>query len=205
MTNRVWASDSNDAIERQDIQRWTQLLLPPELVGGHVGPATSHSSGRTLDLSYRAATSLMGSAGFEWDILGCTPEETALITAFGALYKELRHVLHTGTAVHADVVDPALRVTGAVSPDRTEGVWTVATVATLEDARPERVRLHGLDPARRYRVRARTEIGTPRWYVGTPPWVAEGVTLPGSLLATTGLQIPALWPAQALVVHVTSV
>ena len=75
--DRVWASDSNDPVERQDIQRWTGLLLPPELVGAHVGPTESHSSGRTTDLSYRMATSLMGSAGFEWDISGCDEAELA--------------------------------------------------------------------------------------------------------------------------------
>jgi alpha-galactosidase len=205
VTDRVWASDSNDPVERQDIQRWTQVLLPPELVGGHVGPTTAHSSGRTVDFSYRAATSLMGSAGFEWDILGCSEQELAAVTRFAALYKELRHVIHTGTTVHADVVDPALRVTGAVLPDRSEGVWTIATVATLEDAMPERVRLHGLAPDRRYRVRLRDELGPARHGWVTPAWFARGVELPGSLLGSVGLQIPALWPLQALVVHVTEV
>ncbi|GAB4001135.1 hypothetical protein GCM10029992_35630 [Glycomyces albus] len=38
-TDRVWASDSNDPVERQDIQRWTELVLPPELIGAHVGPS----------------------------------------------------------------------------------------------------------------------------------------------------------------------
>ena len=32
-TDRVWASDCNDALERQQIQRWTNLLLPLELIG----------------------------------------------------------------------------------------------------------------------------------------------------------------------------
>ncbi len=36
-TDRVWASDCIDALERQRIQRWTGQLLPPELVGSHVG------------------------------------------------------------------------------------------------------------------------------------------------------------------------
>jgi alpha-galactosidase len=40
-TDRVWASDCNDALERQAIQRWTGLLLPPELIGTHVGPPRS--------------------------------------------------------------------------------------------------------------------------------------------------------------------
>ena len=55
-TDRVWASDTNDALERQHIQRWTQLLLPPELVGTHVGPPRSHTTGRTHDLAFRVAT-----------------------------------------------------------------------------------------------------------------------------------------------------
>ena len=35
------------------------------------GPSPAHSSGRATTLSYRMATALQGSAGFEWDILGC--------------------------------------------------------------------------------------------------------------------------------------
>ena len=67
-TDRVWASDTNDALERQAIQRWTQLLLPPELVGSHVGPPRAHTTGRTHDLSFRVATALFGHFGIEWDI-----------------------------------------------------------------------------------------------------------------------------------------
>jgi alpha-galactosidase len=206
VADRMWGSDTNDAVERQDIQRWTELLLPPELIGAHVGPPTAHSTGRTLDLSYRFATSLTGSAGFEWNILDCTQEETEQLRRFAALYRELRALLHTGTLVHEDVRDPALRVRGVVADDRSAGVWTVATVASLEDARPETVRLHGLDPDRRYRVRVREEIGKARWGWVTPPWLSRGeVVLPGRTLGLIGLQIPALWPQQALLLHVTVV
>ncbi|BAS16127.1 alpha-galactosidase [Arthrobacter sp. Hiyo8] len=37
-TDRIWGSDCNDALERQTIQRWTGVVVPPELVGGHIGP-----------------------------------------------------------------------------------------------------------------------------------------------------------------------
>ena len=51
-TDRIWGSDSNDALERQTIQRYTQLLLlPPELIGCHVGPPRAHTTGRTQTLS----------------------------------------------------------------------------------------------------------------------------------------------------------
>ncbi|GAB4084262.1 alpha-galactosidase [Myceligenerans cantabricum] len=208
-TDRVWASDSNDPAERQDIQRWTELVLPPELIGAHVGPSPAHSSGRATDLSYRVATALQGHSGFEWDILECTPDETEAITAYAALYRELRGLLHSGTVVHGDPVDPALRVRGVVAQDLSEAVFTVATVGSLVDARPERVTLPGLDPGRRYTIRVRDEAGPARWNsgAGTPTWLGskDEAELPGTVLTRVGLQLPHLWPLQALTLHVTAV
>ncbi|WP_243229518.1 alpha-galactosidase [Microbacterium sp. CIAB417] len=206
VTDRVWASDSNDPVERQDIQRWTGLLLPPELVGAHVGPTASHSSGRVTDLSYRIATSLLGCAGLEWDILGCDADETAALARFTALYRELRPIVHGGRVVHPDLRDPAWRVTGHVTPDAAAAVFVVATIASVADARAERLRFPGLDPDRRYRVRVRNEIGRTRAGWILPSWMRGGeITLPGSVLERVGLQLPTLWPAQALVLHLTAV
>ena len=84
-TDRVWASDSNDALERQSIQRWTGLLLPPELVGAHVGPPRSHTSGRRHDLSFRAGTALFGHFGIEWDIASASEQERAELSRWVTL------------------------------------------------------------------------------------------------------------------------
>lgn len=51
--DRVWASDCIDAHERQQIQRWTAQLLPPELVGSHVG--RSARTRRDADSTCRSA------------------------------------------------------------------------------------------------------------------------------------------------------
>src|SRR5690606_19639302 len=179
-TDRVWASDSNDPVERQDIQRWSELVLPTGLIGAHDGSSPAHSSGRAAALSYRIATSLQGSSGFEWDLLSCTDEETERVAAFASLYKELRGLLHTGAVVHPDVLDPALRIRGVVAQDRSEAVFTVATVATLEEALAERLRIDALAPERRYTVRVREEIGSARWGWVTPAWLSgEPVVLSG--------------------------
>jgi alpha-galactosidase len=204
-TDRVWASDSNDPVERQDIQRWTELVLPPEMIGAHVGPSPAHSSGRATALAYRIATSLQGSAGFEWDLLSCNEEETEQITAFAALYKELRGLLHTGNVVHLDVADPALRVRGVVAADRAEAVFTIATVASLEDALPERLRLDGLDPDRCYTLRVRDEIGASKHGWTVPPWLGKDpVSVSGRVLTEVGVQLPGLWPVQAIMLHLTA-
>ena len=45
-TDRVWASDTLDPLLRTPIQRWTSLLVPPELVGAHIGGQVAHTTGR---------------------------------------------------------------------------------------------------------------------------------------------------------------
>ncbi|MEO7745404.1 MAG: alpha-galactosidase [Actinomycetota bacterium] len=102
-TDRVWASDTNDAVERQLIQRWTGLLLAPELVGAHVGPPVAHTTGRTVDLGMRLLTALFGHAGIEWDITACTDDELERLRAWTALYRELRPLLHGGRTVRRDL------------------------------------------------------------------------------------------------------
>jgi alpha-galactosidase len=116
-TDRVWGSDCNDALERQSIQRWTELLLPPELIGAHVGPPHAHTTGRTHDLSFRAGTALFGHFGIEWDIASATPDERAELRRWVDCYKQLRGLLHSGRVVRADHPDPAFWVHGVVATD----------------------------------------------------------------------------------------
>ncbi len=68
-TVRVWTSDCNDALERQTIQRGASMLIPPELMGAHIGPERSHTTWRRHELAFRAATALFGHLGVEWNLL----------------------------------------------------------------------------------------------------------------------------------------
>lgn len=202
--DRIWASDSNDPRDRVDIQRYTELIVPPEMIGAHIGPSPAHSTWRATDLSYRAAMSLEGCSGFEWNILECTPEELEQIKNFVKLVKELRGMLHTGSVKHADFKDLALRARGVVNGDATQAVWVVATVTNLRNVLTERLCPAGLDASRTYRVRLREEIGESRWGWNTPQWIAaartgEGFVVSGALLQQIGLQLPPLWPMQAIV------
>jgi alpha-galactosidase len=209
-TDRVWASDTNDAVERQTIQRWTGLLLPPELIGSHVGPPESHTTGRHVSLGMRLATSLFCHAGFEWDITTCSDEELGAVTRFAALYKELRPLLHSGDVVRADLPDPGALLHGVVALDRAEAVYAYIRVTTSPDAAPGLVRLPGLDPSLRYAVRVRSEVGDPLSIRSDPPgwWPAatseQGFVVRGAVLGASGLAMPALDPATAVVLHLTS-
>jgi alpha-galactosidase len=199
-TDRVWASDSNDALERQSIQRWTGVFLPPELLGAHVGAPRAKTTGRTHDLSFRAATALFGHPGLEWDISEADGEDRAALASWIAFYKEHRALLHGGDVVRADHPDPAVWVHGVVGRDRSQALFCVVQLATSVAAVPDRVRLPGLDPDRRYRVRAVHPAGPPRTHPKSrPPWYVDGdVVVTGRILEMVGLQPPELLPEQAL-------
>jgi alpha-galactosidase len=209
-TDRVWASDTNDAVERQQIQRWTGLLLPPELVGAHVGPPRAHTTGRVVDLGMRLLTSLFGHAGIEWDVTTCSPQELDRLRAWAALYRELRPLLHSGVTVRADLPDDGLLLHGVVAQDRSHAVYACVRTRTGELVDPGPLPLPGLDGGRRYRVRRRAELDDPgandSGPTSGPPWTlrADGVVLPGSALARPGPAAPMLRPATGILLEATA-
>jgi alpha-galactosidase len=215
-TDRVWASDTNDAVERQRIGRWTGLLLPPELVGAHVGPPRAHTTGRVLELPFRLLTALFGHAGIEWDLTGCTPAELDRLRAWTSSYRQLRPLLHSGTTVRADLdlprdggagtgadagVDPGAVLHGVVSPSRDEAVFAYVRLETGPGAGPAPVRIPGLDEARSYALAWRRELSsTPPAQQSPRAWMLEpdGVVVPGRALAGVGVALPALGPGQGV-------
>lgn len=205
-TDRIWASDTNDPLERQRIQTWTHLLVPPELVGSHIGPPRSHTTGRVFDLSFRAVTALFGSAGLEWDVMTCSAQEIEALQRWAALYKELRHLLHTGDVVRAVHPDPACLLHGVVAADRREAVFAYARLDTSVASVPGRLRLPGLDASTTYLVHRRDDAGEPHGASHTqPPWWSAGYTqASGAVLETVGLAAPLMHPGQAALLHLTA-
>ncbi|MFT4028552.1 MAG: alpha-galactosidase [Protaetiibacter sp.] len=204
-TDRVWASDTNDPLERQEIQRWTQLLLPPELVGTHLGPPEAHTTHRHASLGFREVTALFGHAGIEWDLTRCTPEEVESVRSWAAVYKELRPLLHTGITVNGDDVDAGALLHGVVAADGGSAAYGWARLSTSATAHSARVPLPGLVRERRYRVSVRHELGdASRHQTADPRWMdVEGVYT-GAVLAE-GLPLPVLNPGQALLLTLTAV
>jgi alpha-galactosidase len=202
-TDRVWASDTNDALERQHIQRWTQLLLPPELVGSHVGPPRAHTTGRIHGLAFRVATALFGHFGIEWDIASASPSEQRALAEAIAFYRRMRPLLHTGQVVRADHPNPAAYLHGVVAADRSEALFAYVQLTASVFETPGLARLPGLDPDRAYRVTPVAVAGEPETKHAVPPrwYQAGGTTLGGRALAEVGLPLPVLQPEQALLLH----
>lgn len=212
-TDRVWASDTNDPVERQRIQHGISLLLPPELVGCHVGPPAAHTTRRRTSLPFRLATAFFGHLGFEWDVTAASDSDRARLREAIALHARWRPLLHTGRTVRVDHPDPGALVHAVIEdPDvdtdqSLDGLAAVACHAKLETsawARPAAVRIPGLDPGRRYRVQTVDCLTDEPAHMGQAPgWYADGIVeVEGAWLAHHGVMIHHHDPATATVLAV---
>jgi len=205
-TDRVWVSDCIDPLERQQMNRWTMQLLPPELMGSHVASGRSHTTHRVHDLSFRAGTALFGHFGIEWDLTSATERELAELGEWVALYKRKRALLHSGTIVRMDAADPTMWTTAIVSKDQADAIIALAFVARSEVSLLGRFTVRGLDPDRRYRVRP-LRIGDARDAHREAPWfgaAGDGIVMTGRALASAGLQAPASHPDRVWLFEVTA-
>lgn len=204
-TDRVWTSDCNDPLERQRLQRWSGQLLPPELLGMHVGPDPAHTTGRSSTLEFRCLTALFGHAGMELDLGRASAGELATLRRWTALHKELRPLLHAGETVRADLPDAGALLHGVVSADRREAVYAYVRLDSSPEDRPDRVRLPGLDAATRYRVEVVPEFSSLADGAAPPPWIADGLVTTGAVLALAGPAMPVLLPQHGALLRVRAV
>lgn len=200
---RVWASDTIDALERQEVLRGLSLTLPLEYIGSHVGARSAHTTGRRHSLAFRGATALFGHLGIEWNLLDATDVELDQLTAIVALYKKSRKLLHSGTFVMCDLaqplVDPSAIAYGVVSNDRSEALFSYVQLRTEQHQTPDVVRIVGLDPDARYRVAVVDEAGAINGMARRQPeWVSSSVTMRGIDLERIGIQPPAIVPESAV-------
>jgi alpha-galactosidase len=199
-TDRVWGSDTNDALDRQSIQRWTSMVLPFELIGGHVGAPTAHVTGRTHRLALRAVTSMFGSFGIEWDISSASEAERGELAIYIALYKRFRGLLHSGTAVHADLDDDNSVLYGVVSADGREALYAYVQLRSGKSPVPETCRLPGLMQETHYSV-SQVMLPADSHATELAGWLSEPLVLPGRFLQQAGLALPVMRAETPLLIH----
>ncbi|SFS16002.1 alpha-galactosidase [Microbacterium sp. cf046] len=221
LTDRVWVSDNSDPHDRQAMMRWTAQLAPPEYLGAHIASDRSHTTGRRLDLSFRASTAIFGHLGIEWDLGEATDAELALLARWIEFHKEHRALLLGGEIVRMDTPDPRINLHGVVAADDSEAIFSAAVLDTTHPDPPAPLKLRGLDPDRVYHVTP-VFIGTLPSGLVPPAWWGEpsdadvlatqeywdradrvdvsftGARFRGDVLATVGVASPRVHPDQAV-------
>ena len=210
-TQRFWASDSNDALDRQIIQRGMSYFFPPEVMGAHIGGKTCHTTYRELDMNLRGLTALFGHMGVELDPVKESTEEQKGFTHYIRLHKQLRSLLHSGNSVRLDVDDSAaMQSYGVVSQDKKEAVFVIAQLALPTYALSGNLRLTGLLTDKEYSIEI---LDLPNHIdpqvnghamKSFPKWMTTDTTLSGDWLMNIGLPLPVLDPATAMLIKITA-
>jgi len=195
---RVWTSDCNDALERQTIQWGASMLIPYELMGAHIGPSRSHTTGRVQSLAFRSLTALFGHLGVEWNVLDLADDERAQLGEVIALHKRFRPLLHTGDSVRFDPVlngqTAASHAYGVYAPDRREALVVHAQLTTGMSLLPPPLRLPGLLADVSYVVE---QVPLPGARL---VWPGSGIVLTGAQLAVHGVQVYE-YPESGMLLH----
>jgi alpha-galactosidase len=202
-TDRVWTSDTLDPVERLQIQRYTSLVVPPEMMGAHLTSPTVHSTGRRVSLDLSAGVAMLGHLGIEWDLTALDDDGLAAVARWVDLHKQYRALIHSGVLVHGDTADATTDVRGVVARDGASALFTFTQVATSVTYPPGRFTLPGLDADRRYAVRIAAGSVADGPGQSPLPWAEQPITLTGRQLGTAGLQAPVLFPAQLVLLELT--
>jgi alpha-galactosidase len=193
---RVWVSDCNDPLERQAMQAAFLHFLPPELMGSHVGPNESHTTGRTASIALRSLNALFGHFGIEADVSTMPEAERSVLRATIDVYKDARAWLADATITAIDSGDAAIVATLALSADRQTAWLSLVATGRPRAAVPGLLRVHGLAKDHVYSVRSHPLWPSPGRSPKRGGMIDQGrvAALHARTLESAGLRLPVLWP-----------
>jgi alpha-galactosidase len=198
-TERVWVSDSNDALDRFEIQRNANLFLPPEIAGVHVGPAACHITGRRLSLDLRAHVALFGHMGLELDLRELNEADGERLRQHVANHKRFRKLLHAGRYWRISFDDPD-HAGICVSSDA-EALVLIVRTGSAALGRGAVLRVPGLNDERAYRALAVAPVAASVAHGLSATLAKGGAALSGRVLAARGLELFLPRPETSLLLH----
>ena len=200
-TQRVWLSDSNDALERLRIQHDAALFLPAAVTGSHVGPRHCHTSGRTLDITFRAWVAAQRHMGFEMDPRELDDREAQVLKRVTAWWKANRDWMRWADILRLDSADPAVIAEQQLASGGDRFVVFAGKAATSTQIAPRPLRLTGLEPAARYKIDLANRDDLHHLSRGQPALKSGPVTLSGAYLMQHGLTLPWSFPERMWVIE----
>ncbi len=204
-SHRVWLSDSNDALERLKMQHNAAIFLPACVTGSHVGPRHCHTSGRVLDIRFRAWVAAQRHLGFEMDPRELTDDEAQVLKQVTAWWKANRHWMMGADILRLDSSDPAVIAEQQLARGGERFVVFAGKAASSAQIAPRPLRLARLSPDARYRVELVNRDEAPGLSRGAPALVSGPVELGGEYLMSHGLTLPWSLPETMWVVEGTMV
>jgi len=202
-TDRVWTSDSNDALDRLEIQRGCSFFFPSSVMGAHVGPRDCHITGRNVSIEMRAAVSMFGHMGIEMDPRELTDHEYSALKAAIALHKEHRDFIHGADLYRLDSDDLSINF-ALIDEQKSKALFSYNSVRETPRTAPNKLRFVGLDADTQYTLNL---VWPVKFEEYRPSSIAavNGQTFTGEALMEFGLQMPISFPQTSLIFELRKV
>lgn len=198
-TDRIWTSDTNDALDRLRIQKGFSFFFPPELMGAHVGPFDCHITDRRISMATRAGVAIFGDMGIEANLLEMSEEDKEELKAAVALHKKHRKLILGSDLIRLDLTDYESGF-GIISPDKREAMFSYTLLEGHPNSSPGRYRFRGLETDDSYEINIIWPL-KPRRFSESILDVINGAVLTGDALMRTGMQLPIMFPESLLIFH----
>jgi alpha-galactosidase len=150
--DQVWTSDNTDAADRLQIQYGYSRAHSPRVMVNWVTDVPNQQTGRSAPLGFRFHVAMQGVLGIGGNIARWSPSELALARDMISQYRDLRPLVQFGEQfwLKPPTAQGACAVQ-YVSQSRDRTVVFAYQVRGLPGSGVRPLRLHGLDPVRRYR------------------------------------------------------
>ena len=200
-THRVWLSDSNDALERLKIQHNAAIFLPMAVTGSHVGPRKCHTSGRVLDIRFRAWVAAQRHMGFEMDPRELTDDEAHVLRDVTGWWKANRDWLLRADILRLDSPDPSVIAEQHLAEDGERFVVFAGKADTSAQIVPRPLRLTRVSPDAMYEIELKNREDVGHLSRGTPALKYGSIKVSGAYLMTHGITLPWSFPCTMWVIE----
>lgn len=191
------------------MQHNAAIFLPMAVTGSHVGPRTCHTSGRNIDIRFRAWVAAQRHLGFELDPRELTPEETRVLGEVIRWWKENRDWfplwMRTADILRLDSSDQAVIAEQQLEQGGGQFVVFAGKAETSAQIAPRPLRLTRLSAGRNYRIELVNHEDAPALSRGDQAIKSGPMVLSGAYLMNHGLTLPWSFPETMWVVKGTLV
>ena len=198
---RVWLSDSNDALERLRIQHEALLWLPISVTGSHVGPKICHTSGRELSMSFRAWVAAQRHMGFEMDPRELNSQDKDLLKSVTTWWKANRQWMVEASIFRLPSIDESVMAEIQVNASLDHFVVFAGQSISSKFSSPTPLLLEGLNPMTMYNVSLVNKKEINSLSKLEEGLLTKTLKLSGQFLMTQGIQLPKVFPANMLVIE----
>lgn len=199
--SRFWISDNNDPLDRISKFINASIFFPPELLGMHIGPKISHTTGRAVSFKEAAKMALFGDAGFEIDLIDLDASDRKYLQDWMKLHAQIQKFL-ARSSLYQLTANESQKAIQLINAERSYSLVLIQQIQSHVNSYANPIALRGLNSEVKYEIKLLSEHPENcHLYKALPQWMSTvGQRYSANVLMSSGLRPCALNPGQSILI-----